>query len=262
LEVGRLADPVLTVALEGADISLTSFATAVSALDSLLKALASEVAPSSSLDWQVQSLEVGSAIATVRGELVSGEPDGLARVTAAYETVAGALAQRSAVPYSARVARPATALASVLTDHVRAIRLETAEHDFIVAPDPSTVRLAIPVPSPVVSLGAVEGRIQTLSNRRSVRFTLYDELDDRAVSCYLRPGDEGMIQQFWGHRAIVEGTVRRDFAGRPSTVRDITDIVMVPERGPDEWLSARGILADTWDGTPAEEMIRRVRDAW
>ncbi len=261
-EVSGLAtDPVLTVALEGPDISLTSFATAVSAFDSLLQALGSEVAPSSSLAWNVQALEVGSAIATVWGQVLSGDPDGLVRVSAAYEVVAEALAQRAPIPYSEMVARQATALASVLADHVSAIRLETPDRDFTITYGTGPMR-QIPAGRPAVSLGGIEGRIQTLSNRRSVRFTLYDELDDRAVSCYLRPGDEDMIQKFWGHRAIVEGTVRRDFTGRPTTIREITDITLLPERAPDAWLSARGVLAATWDGTPAEDQIRQVRDAW
>jgi hypothetical protein len=254
------ADPVLTLALEGPDISLSSFATAVSAFDSLLKALSSQVAPSSSLTWDVLSLETGSAIATVRGRVVAGDPEGLTLVKAAYEEVADALARHDRVPYSQAVASSADRLTSVLADHVSAVRLETPERDFTVGRDSPTRQ--VPVAQSSVSFGAVEGRIQTLSNRRSVHFTLYDELDDRAVSCYLAPGDEGMIQKFWGHRAVVEGSIRRDFAGRPTTIRHISDVVLLPERGPDDWLSARGALARAWDGTPAEDMIRKVRDAW
>lgn len=253
------ASEILTVALEGPDIPLTSFATAVSALDSLLKTLASEVATESSLAWDVDSLEVGSAIATVRGRVVTGNPDGLARVGAAYEAIGDALARQAEIPYSAKVRRHVTALTGVLADHVTAIRLETPDRDFTIT---TAGTQEARVGRPIVSLGAVEGRIQTLSNRRSLRFTLYDELDDRAVSCYLRPGEEDMIQKFWGHRALVEGMVRRDWSGRPTTIRDITDVVLMPERGPDDWLSARGVLAETWDGTPAEDMIRKVRDAW
>jgi hypothetical protein len=254
------ADPVLTFALEGPDISLSSFATAVSAFDSLLQALSSQVASSSSLAWDVLSLETGSAIATVRGRVLAGDPEGLTRVKAAYEEVADALARHDEVPYSQAVARSAAKLTSVLADHVSAVRLETPERDFTIGRDTPTREVLAAQSS--VSFGAIEGRIQTLSNRRSVHFTLYDELDDRAVSCYLASGDEAMIQKFWGHRAVVEGSVRRDLAGRPTTIRHITDVVLLPERGPDEWLSARGALNGPWDGTPAEDMIRKVRDAW
>lgn len=254
------AESVLTLALEGPDISLSSFARAVSAFDSLLKALSSEVAAGSSLAWDVQSLEVGSAIAAVRGRVVSGDPDGITRVSAAYEAIGDALAQQTEVPYSAAVARHAATLTGILADHVAAIRLETPDRDFTIARGETIA--GAPPQRPIVNLGAVEGRIQTLSNRRSLRFTLYDELDDRAVSCYLKPGEQDMIQRFWGLRALVEGMVRRDFSGRPTTIRDITDVVLLPERAPDSWLSARGALADVWDGTPAEDMIRKVRDAW
>ncbi len=255
-----MADEILTVALEGPDISLTSFATAVSALDSLLKALGAEVAAGTSLAREVQSLEVGSAIATVRGRVASGDPDGLARVSAAYEAIGDALTRRAPVPYSATVTRHVTALTGILADHVTAIRLETAQRDFTITT--ASVTEATRAAQPPVSLGGVEGRIQTLSNRRSLRFTLYDELDDRAVSCYLRPGEEDMIQKFWGHRALVEGTVRRDWSGRPVTIRDITSVILLTERNVDDWPSAKGILADVWDGTPAEETIRKIRDAW
>jgi hypothetical protein len=217
-EVSELAaEPVLTVALEGPDISLSSFATAVSALDSLLRALGAEVAPGSSLAWDVQALDAGSAVTTVLGRVISGDPAGLARVTAAFEAIGDALTRQAPIPYSPVVTRYATSLTDVLADHVTAIRLETPERDFTITPGSSTLQGAPPGP-PVISLGGVEGRIQTLSNRRSVRFTLYDELDDHAVSCYLNPGEESLIQKFWGLRALVEGTVRRDSAGLGDSV--------------------------------------------
>jgi hypothetical protein len=255
------AEPVLTVVLEGPDISLSSFATAVSALDSLLTALGTEVAPGSSLAWDVQALDVGSAVTTVLGRVISGDPAAPARVTAAFEAIGDALTRQVPIPYSPVVTRHATALTDVLADHVTAIRLETPERDFTIAPG-NTVQDAPQGRLPAISLGGVEGRIQTLSNRRSVRFTLYDELDDHAVSCYLKPGEESMIQKFWGLRAVVEGTVRRDSAGRPTTIRDITDVTLLPEHAPDDWLSLRGAWAEAWDGTPAEDAIRKIRDAW
>ena len=92
---------------------------------------------------------------------------------------------------------------------------------------------------------------------------MYDTLDDRAIACYLNPGEEDRIQMLWGRRAIVEGEIRRDpWSGRPTVIRQITDVVPLPERGPDDWQAARSALAEVWDGEPAEEAIRRIRDAW
>jgi hypothetical protein len=257
---GLDAEPVLTVALEGPDTSLNSFVAAVSALNSLLTALGAEVAPNSYLAWDIQALDAGSAVTAVRGRVLSGDPAGPKRVAAAFEAIGDALTRQAPVPYSPAVARHATALTEVLADHVTAIRLETPERDFTITPGHAPQ--GAPAAPPIISFGGVEGRIQTLSNRRSVRFTLYDELDDHAVSCYLRPGEESMIQKFWGLRALVEGTVRRDSSGRPTTIRDITEVTLLPERAPDEWLSLRGAWAEAWDGTPAEDTIRKIRDAW
>lgn len=252
------ASETLTVALEGPDIPLPSFAVAISALNELLGALAAEVAAQSVITWEVESLETSSAIATVRGSAVAGDPEGVTRVSIAYGVVGEALSRHSEIPYSSKVRRHARTLTRVLADSVTAIRLETRERDFLVTrPGETQVEAAY-----TVDMGAVEGRIQTLSNRRSLHFTLYDMLNDRAVSCYLRPGDESMIQKFWGTRALVEGVIRRDASGRPVTIRGITDVIMLPERGPDDWLSARGALADAWDGEPAEVTIRKIRDAW
>lgn len=248
----------LTVALEGPQIPLSSFSATISALDGLLRTLTAEVAAQSVITWEVESLETSSAIATVRGSTVAGDPEGVARVTVAYGAIGEALSQHSDIPYSSKVRRHARAMTKVLADSVTAIRLETPEQDFtITRPGETPVEAAY-----TVDMGAIEGRIQTLSNRRSLHFTLYDTLNDRAVSCYLKPGDESMIQKFWGSRAVVEGVIRRDASGRPVTIREITDIVLLPERGPDEWLSARGALADVWDGEPAEVTVRKIRDAW
>ncbi len=254
-----MADVTITVALEGEDISLASFVTAVSALDELLGALAAEVAGDSTMTWNVESLEVGSAIATVRGRVVAGSPDGPERVSAAYESVGAALAQRQPIPYSLGVQRPAGRLAALLQDHVVAIRLETPQRDFTIAAVPRPVQAPISAMRP--GLGAVGGRIETRSQRGKLRFILYDIVDDKAVACYLDQGNEGMVQQLWGRRAIVEGEVRRDpLTGRPTAIRRITAVTPVPELGPSDWRDARRALP--WDGIPAEEAIRQVRDAW
>ena len=42
----------------------------------------------------------------------------------------------------------------------------------------------------LVTYGAIEGRVQSLSQRKGLRFTLYYQEFDRAVSCYLSEGQE------------------------------------------------------------------------
>ncbi|HUC58890.1 MAG TPA: hypothetical protein VMA95_15925 [Streptosporangiaceae bacterium] len=251
-----MADVTITVALDGPEIPLPSFATAVSALNQLLKALSAEVAKESKLAWDVESLEVGSTIATVRGRVLEGDPEGTILVSEAYEAVAEALARRAVIPYSLRIRRPARQLAGLLKNHVTAVRLETPQRDFTIHAGPSEPQTRL-----VPAFGAVEGRIQTLSNRGSLRFTLYDTLEDHAVSCYLSPGNEDMIQQLWGQLAIVEGDIRRDsLTGRPNTIRRITAVTPIEVLGAGAWRGARGALP--WDGIPAEQAVRQVRDGW
>ena len=252
-------DVTITVALEGDEISLASFRTALSAFDDLINALTSEVAGGSTVEWSLEALEVGSAIATVKARVLAGDPEGPARVSAAYEVVGDSLSKGNRIPFSADVQRPAGRLARVLQDHVVAVRLETPQRDFTLSAAP----LKVQPPSAALrpSLGAVEGHIETLSRKRGLRFVLYDIVDDRAVACYLQPGNEDMVQQLWGRRAIVEGDIRRDpVTGRPTVIRRITAIIPVAELGPDDWRAARGALPG--DGIPAEVAIRQVRDGW
>jgi hypothetical protein len=251
-----MADVTISVALEGAEIPFPSFVNAVTELNRLVRALSTEVAKDSQLAWQVGALEVGSAIATMSGRVLSGDPDGTTRVGVAYERVAEALARGGVIPYSLKIRRPANALAKLLNGDVTGVRLETPQRDFTILAGPSQpeVRMA-------PTLGAVEGRIQTLTNRGSLRFTLYDILEDHAVSCYLTPGNEDMIQQLWGQLATVEGEIRRDpLTGRPTAVRRITAVTPIEVLGPDAWRAARGAVP--WDGIPAEQAVRRVRDGW
>ena len=251
-----MADVTITVALEGPDIPFPSFATAVYELNRLVQALSTEVAKDSQLAWGVDALEVGSAIATMRGRVLGGDPEGTIRVSTAYETVAEALARGGTIPYSQKIRKPARALAKLLKDDVTAVRLETPQRDFTILAGPTQPEARI-----APTLGAVEGRIQTLSNRGSLRFTLFDTLEDHAVSCYLTPGSEDMIRQLWGQLAIVEGEIRRDsLTGRPTAIRGIRAVTPIEVLGPDAWRAARGAVP--WDGIPAEQAIRRVRDGW
>ena len=92
--------------------------------------------------------------------------------------------------------------------------------------------------------------------------TLYDSVFDKAASCYLETGQDSIMRDAWGRRAIVEGMVTRDpESARPLIVRRISHVELVTEYPPGSYRLARGILPRrSGDPTP-EEAIRRVRDA-
>jgi len=141
----------------------------------------------------------------------------------------------------------------VVNGNVTAVRFETADSDIVVSERPEI--LVLPP-----AFSAVEGRIQTLTNRYSLRFTLFDFLHDRAVNCYLHEGQETIIREAWGRRAVVEGVVTRDAeSGRPTSVRNISSIAILPDNM-SGYQEARGIVPVP-DGAPSPEIIiRRLRD--
>ena len=132
-----------------------------------------------------------------------------------------------------------------------------------------TVRYDRDAASPDVSgaqttaLGAVEGLVQTLSNRGGLRFILYDLVFDKAVSCYLDPGREDVMIDAWGQRAIVEGDVSRSTAdGRPLTIRSVSRVSLVDDPPADSYLRARGAVPLRTGAPMPEETIRKIRDAF
>jgi len=145
------------------------------------------------------------------------------------------------------------------------VRFETAEADatirsleeaFAASGAPES-----PSPQPV-AYGGVTGRVQTLSSRGGLRFTLYDVLFDRAVSCYLAEGQEEIMRDVWGRMAVVEGLVTRDrVTGRPQVVRGVRGVTVVREAVSDRYVDSRGILEASFAGRPPEEVIRKLRSA-
>src|SRR5437879_523304 len=113
-----------TLALEG-DVLIGDLADAFAGFRRLIEALSKEVAPGVEIDWTIDSLEGGSALATVRGE--AKVPDVVEEVTAAYLAVGQAEAQHAPVPYTAVVRKAVSAITGVLNSRVSAVRFETAD---------------------------------------------------------------------------------------------------------------------------------------
>ena len=113
------------------------------------------------------------------------------------------------------------------------------------------------------AIGGVHGRIQTLTSRGGLRFTLYDTLYDRAVGCYLSEGQEEIMRDYWGQTAVVEGTVTRDpNSGRPLTVRHVRNVTPVRQVERMAYLAARGAVKPLPnDQRRPEDLVSAARDA-
>src|SRR5207253_2344141 len=142
----------------------------------------------------------GSTLATARGQTADlARQDEVEKVVRAYGSAGSALERGTEIPFSDRVKRELFELTSILNGKVEAIRFETAETESIVrSPQALDVRastaIGLPTYMETAVYGAVEGRIQTLTNRGSLRFTLYDTHNDKAVSCYVAEGKEDQLR--------------------------------------------------------------------
>jgi len=158
---------------------------------------------------------------------------------------------------------------------VRTVRFETENEEVVVSAPPkripaklSTLPLLKGTLLDVSAIGdkfasgawgMVEGVVETLTKRHGLRFTLYDQLNDRPVSCYLQEGQQEEMRGIWGKRAIVQGWVTRDpVDGHPVGIRQISSIQEIDEAG--DYTKARGIAPVGADALLPEEAIRRLRD--
>lgn len=251
----------VTLALEGT-VSLSDYSAAVSRFAALLTALAAE-SQAENVAWEIEALEYSSAITTARGvSRNGGEAGQVDRVVRAYLEVGEALEQGTTIPYSPRVGREARAIAEVLKgSQVEAIRFETAEDEAIVR-EGAVMSRPSAVSARQGAYGSVTGRIQTLTSRNALRFTVYDHIYDRAVSCYLVEGRESMMRQMWDRVATVEGWITRDpETGRPLTVRRVSNVTPLAEGEPEDYMKARGALPFSNGDERPENVIRRLRDA-
>lgn len=150
-------------------------------------------------------------------------------------------------------------IAKLIGNEVNEIRFETAEREAVVSGQAG--RALLPTAQPSRDRGTVVGRVQTLQGRGQPRFTLYDHVHDRAVSCYLRAGQEELMRGAWGHLVEVDGVVSRDpVTNLPLSVRQVEEVTIFKDPDPEGYLRARGAVAGSGD-EPAEAVIRRLRDA-
>jgi hypothetical protein len=249
-------DPV-TLVLEG-DIPLDEFANAQDGLRDLIEALTEEVAKGIKIDWTVDALEARGALITVRGQ--SEVPQAVENVIDAYLAVGRAEARHDAIPFKPAVHRAIQAITSVLNGRIKAIRFETAEGEATIQRTEADTRTAPPLSS---TYGAIQGRVQTLPSRGSLRFTLYDLLNNRAVSCYLETGFQAKMRDCWGKLATVEGWVTRDgLTGRPLSVRRIASVQPRLEVEPGSFRQSKGAVRAPANPASPEGVIRRMRDGW
>jgi hypothetical protein len=257
-----VAERTLTLALHG-EVTLEAFADAIQHWRGVVDALTLEAAPGRDVRWVISDLIASSAIATVRAE---GEVEAAAPVEESYLELGRALAAGNVQMYPEPVRFDALRLTGLIDGSVDFIRFETAQADAIITTNyDRLLEAAVPqirkIAQTPAALGGVRGRVQTLQSRGGLRFTLYDTLFDKAVSCYLHEGQEEIMRDVWGQAAVVEGVVTRDpMTGRPLTIRDVRNVSAVREVAPDAYLQARGAIPrEVNDRREPEDLIELAR---
>src|SRR5258706_4131375 len=119
-----MANDILTLALEG-EVDLQEFASAISNFNLLISQLSREVGQNAKIEWIVEELHAGSAIATFRGVYADIEP--IEKVVSAYEEIGDAIATGRDIPFSAIVKKHTAALTNIIDGRISAIRFETSE---------------------------------------------------------------------------------------------------------------------------------------
>lgn len=251
-----MSDNTLTMMLEG-DVRLEQFTRSLHHLHNLVGMLTREVADNTKIEWFIEALQGGSALATIAG--VAEEESAVYRVIEAVNTVGQALQDQKVIPFSAAVAHEALALTGVVTDDVTEMRLMTANGDSVIY---GQFKESLQSVGQRQSFGQVKGRVQAISNRGNLKFTLYDTVFDKPVTCFLQKGQEEQLRHIWGNEIIVSGRVTRGAQdGQPKSVRDITGIYPLVEYLPGSYKQAQGVFAWQEGDEPAEDSIKRVRDA-
>ncbi|MDE2816676.1 MAG: hypothetical protein OXM03_01630 [Chloroflexota bacterium] len=227
----------VTLKLDGV-VPFPDFATAISELNELLKSLCSEITGSAAtVQWKVVELSASSAATTIQG--TSDDPKDVPSILTAYSTVGQALEDNSEIPYSEEIRRHARSIASLVNGEITAIHFGTPRALHIVRKPPKREEK----PVTVDAFGTIEGRIRTLSDRQSLKFTLYDNLFDAPVICYLSLDNADEAARLWRKRVVVEGLIRRNpKTGIPMQIRKIRAISELPSSNPGSYREARGAL--------------------
>lgn len=222
----------VTLALEGDSIPFHDFAVAVQNFDALVRALTNDLVREAPVEWLTDDLQIGSAIMTQRAE--SSDLRSIERIVEAFPEV-GRDVHSNFSRFPPSVMMPARRISNLINGHVTAARFQTPSDEYRVTARPEQ-RTA-----PLVAIGAVEGHVETLARRGSLRFTLYDLKHERPVYCYALQEQEALLRGIWGMHVIVRGTIYRSpDTGRPHTVRHIRAIDVIPEVETDHYRKALG----------------------
>lgn len=249
---GRVAKTTVTFEL-GGRVEIEHLAQGISLFRSLMECLTPR---GSGVAWVVEDLQPGSAVATLHGE--APNIAAVERIVGEYESFGASMSRHEETALTDQSLLKAASGIRKLATTVEYVRFETSENDYTLRGNGELHSQ----PEPTVAIGAVTGRIQTLSSRAGLRFNLYDTVHDKAVGCYLAAGQEELMREVWGRRARVSGRVSREArTDIPIAIRRILNVELLADPEPGSYESARGAVPWRSGYELPEQVVHRLRDA-
>jgi len=244
------------------DVKLKEFSIAIHEFFNLVNSLGRDCAPKKNIDWLIINLEASSAITTIQGKpLTNTNIEDVEKVVDDCLEVGRKIQKGLPLDYSESVNKAANRLVRVIDGNITSIRFENNEFDVEIYNRPQDYSNVAGERIPEGVLGAVRGKVTSLQQRGQLRFTIYDLVDDKAISCYLIPGNEEIMREAWGKITVVEGVVHRNpLTGRPTSIRQIKNIKILSKYKPGEWREAIGCAPGFLGNDLPEDVIRKARD--
>ena len=245
----------LTLELGAGRVPADVFGRSVEAFLSLIREVSSSVTGrEDAIRWFV-AVAQGSALVHAFPEPHRAEPTAARTVIRAVQKGVGTLFKHSERPehFTDKALNAARALAEISSggddgDPVP-VRLVTSEHSTAFAKSTLTNVDSILGPHSE-ALGSIEGRIETISERRKPSFYIYDALTDRPVRCFFgKELFDDVVELFrTRQRALVYGLVKYRSDGEPVSVRvEELRALRAQDRLPG-FAAVRGILRDDEGG--------------
>jgi hypothetical protein len=229
----------LTLALDG-EVTLEDFSRAMQRFREIVVGLENEVAPGAHINWVIEDLKKKCAIAKIRGVATTRDDiASIGRVRRAYTELGRKAAQGEALTNTETVVQAVVGLRRLINGRVKAVRLESEKKTYVIKK--TTIITPMRAHWDTETFGGARGRVQSISDRQYLHFTLYDYNDDRPITCSYPSGNRDRMRKIWGKLVYVEGIVTRDVdTDLVSSIRDISSIEVLKERKPHAWREALG----------------------
>lgn len=203
-------------------VPLGSFLTAAQTFAELLEQLDRELSgrTQGSLDWVVADLELGSVTIVAEAQPRDDTLDIAPLVTTRF--VEGlALIERTAerpADFTDQMLSGCKKLVAVLNEGVGRLVVRAAGKQAAISQHVAA-NVDILVGPRYVSLGAVEGTLETVSLHGRPTFNIYDRVHGRRVRCDFSLEILDRVKDALGQRVLVQGTIHSNARGEPLSVR-------------------------------------------